>query len=123
MRCLSLLTIACVATALGGCAATYPTYVMSPRPAPPASSVAAYEQPAYGSAARSNAAAVEESELSSADQPRPRPRVASRATRSDAPRVSETAPSEHARYTAEWWQEQDRLDARTRRTLDICRGC
>jgi len=123
MRRLSLLTIACAALALGGCAATYPTYVMSPRPAPTASSMTAYGS-APGAVTRSNAAAVEESELSSADQPRPRPRVASRAMRSDAPRVTgETSPSDHERYSTGWWQEQDRLDARTKRALDICRGC
>jgi len=122
MRRLCLLTIACAASALGGCAATYPTYVMSPRPAPTASSMAAHE-PAYGSAAPRTTVAAEASEVSSAEQPRPRPRVASRATRSDAPRVSETSPSDHPRYTAEWWQEQDRLDTRTKRALDICRGC
>jgi len=124
MRRLSLLTIACAGAALGGCAATYPTYVLSPRPAPPASSMA--YGPADGSPAQSNAIAPEELELSSADRPRPRPRprVASRATRSDAPRVAaEASPSDPTRYSTEWWQEQDRMDARTKRVLDICRGC
>jgi len=40
-----------------------------------------------------------------------------------APGAGETSPSDPARYSAEWWQEQDRLDARTKRVLDICRGC
>jgi len=122
MRRVSLLTAACAATALAGCAATYPTYVMAPRPAPTASSMAAYD----GSAAPSSTGGAEQSDLSSVDQPRPRPRprVASRATRSDAARATADAtPSGHPRYSEEWWKAQDRLDDRTKRSMDICRGC
>jgi len=105
----SVLTIACVATALAGCAATYPTYVMAPPPPPLAS------------------AAVEESELFSANEPRPRPRAARRATaaRPDgAQTTSEAAPSQHPDYPPEWWKDQELEDEPVKRAVNnICRGC
>ena len=107
----SVLTIACVATALGGCAATYPTYVMAPCQPPPASGTP------------SKAAGVEESELSSANEPQPRPRAASRAT---AARLDggEAAPSQHPYYSPEWSKEQEREDEPLKRAVNnICRGC
>jgi hypothetical protein len=107
----SVLTIACVATALGGCAATYPTYVMAPCQPPPASGTP------------SRAAAVEESELSSANEPRPRPRAASRATAA-RPDGGEAAPSQHPYYSPEWSKEQEREDEPLKRAVNnICRGC
>jgi len=129
MRCLSALTIACAAAALGGCAGTYPTYVMSPQPAPtyvtspgpaPTSSMDAYR-----SKTPNNAVAMEEPELSSADQPRPPPRIsrAAAARPDSAQTTGEASPSQHPRYSAEWWKEQDRVDDSLKRTLDICRGC
>lgn len=130
MRRLSVLTIACAAAALGGCAATYPTYVMSPQPAPtyvtspgpaPTSSMDAYR-----SKTPNNTVAMEESELPSADQPRPPPRAVSRAAAArpdSAQTTGEASPSQHPRYSAEWWKEQDRVDDSLKRTLDICRGC
>jgi hypothetical protein len=110
----SVLTIACVATALGGCDATYPTYVMAPPP-PPLSGTP------------SKATAVEASELSLANKPRRRPRAASRATaarRDSAQTTSEAAPSQHPYYSPEWWNEQERQDKPLKRALNnICRGC
>ena len=108
----SVLTIACVVTALGGCAATYPTYVMAPQP-----------PPAWGTP--SKAAAVKESELSSANEPRTRPRAASRATaaRPDGTRRT-TGETQHPYYSPEWWKEQEREDEPLKRAVkNICRGC
>src|SRR5262245_15148660 len=79
MRRLSVLTIACAAAALGGCAATYPTYVMSPQPTPTyvtsPGPAATSSMDAYRSKTPNNAVAMEESDLSSADQPPPPPRI------------------------------------------------
>jgi len=108
----SVLTIACLATALGGCAATYPTYVMAPQ-APPVPGTP------------SKSAAVEEFELSSASEPRPRPRAASRAraARPDDTRQA-TGESQHPYYSPEWWKEQEREDEPLKRAVNnICRGC
>jgi len=111
----SVLTIACVATTLGGCAATYPTYVMAPPQPPPASGTP------------SKAAAVEDSDLSLANKPRPRLRAASRATAARPNRqrkTSEAAPSQHPYYSPEWWKEQERQDQPLNRAVkNICRGC
>src|SRR5262245_30584639 len=82
MRRLSVLTIACVVAALGGCAAVYPTYVMSPPPAPApmgaygsagsAPNNTARNNTARNNAAPHNAVAVQESELASPASRRPR---------------------------------------------------
>ena len=108
----SVLTIACVATALGGCGATYPTYVMAPQ-APPVPGTP------------SKSAAVEEFELSSASEPRPRPRAASRAraARPDGTRQA-TGESQHPYFSPEWWKEKEREDEPLKRAVNnICRGC
>src|SRR5262245_30097150 len=129
MRRLSVLTIACVAAALGGCSAVYPTYVMSPPPAP--ASMGAYgsagsapnntarnntarHNTARNNTARNNAApndaspnnavAVQEAELSSADQPRPRAVSRAAAARPDGSQTTgEASPSQYPRYSPEWW--------------------
>ena len=120
MRRLFVLTIACVAAALGGCAAVYPTYVMSPPPA--AAPMVVYGS--AGSAAPNNAVAVEQSELSPADQPRPRAVSRAAAARPDGSQTTgEASPSQYPRYSPEWWKEQDRVDDSMKRALDICRGC
>ena len=108
----SVLTIACVATALGGCAATYPTYVMAPPQPPPASGTPG------------KAAAVKESELSSANEPRQRPRAASRARAARPGGARMAAESQHPYYSPEWWKEQEREDEPLNRAVkNICRGC
>src|SRR5215470_4035927 len=129
MRRLSVLTIACVVAALGGCAAVYPTYVMSPPPAPApmgayGSAGSAPNNTARNNAAPNNAVAVQESELSSADQPRPRAVSRAVAAGPDGSQTTgEASPSQYPRYSPEWWKEQDRVDDSMKRALDICRGC
>jgi len=137
MRRLSVLTIACVAAALGGCSAVYPTYVMSPAPAPMGAYGSAGSAPnnavrnntarnnaAPNNAAPNNAVAVQEAELSSADQPRPRAVSRAAAARPDGSQTTgEASPSQYPRYSPEWWKEQDRVDDSMKRALDICRGC
>jgi len=108
----SVLTIACVATALGGCAATYPTYVMAPPQPPPASGTPG------------KAAAVKESELSSANEPRPRSRAAGRAMAARPGGTRTSGESQHPYYSPEWWKEQEREDEPLNRAVkNICRGC
>jgi hypothetical protein len=115
MRGPALLTIACIGTALAGCAATYPAFVLAPRPAPSGAAEAA-----YGAVTR-DTVAVREPEVAPTERPRQQARVASRATQSDAPR--ETSPSDPPRYSPEWWKQQEREDDAMKRTLNICRGC
>ena len=107
----SVLTIACVATALGGCAATYPTFVMAPQ-APPIPGTP------------SKSAAVEEFELSSANEPRPRSRAAGRAMAARPGGTRTSGESQHPYYSPEWSKEQEREDEPLKRAVNnICRGC
>jgi hypothetical protein len=112
MRCQTLLAVACVVAALGGCATPPIANVcLPPHAISPYVPIVAHEE-ATPSQAVSDDEAAPVRRLRS---------ITRRASKRDD--ISKESASEPERYTDEWWERDKRREDQLRPKLIICRSC